>query len=293
MKRIIILTILTILIPAIIVNIFIKDEEIKFEYSKNMTIRVKRTSGIIEEIPFEQYIVGVLAGEMSVSYPLESLKAQAVASRTYAMKKMANNYNNEYDILDNVNNQVYLDNNYLKNVWTDTYIDKINKLKKAVSETSGEYLVYNNKVIEAFFFSTSNGYTENSKDVFGISQPYLKSVSSVWDIDSPSFNSSYILKRFNLEGNLVLKINDYNETGSIKTLSINGKKINGTTFRTTLNLKSTNCTINVAEKTYIKCKGYGHGVGMSQFGAYQMANKGYKYDEILIYYYQGVKINSL
>lgn len=301
MKKVLILTIITILIPTIIVNIFIKDEEIKFEYSKNMTIRIKRSSGKIEVIPFEQYIVGILAGEMSVSYPLEALKAQAVASRTYAMKKMAYNYKNEYDVTDDVNTQVYLDNEYLKSVWKDTYIDKINKLKKAVMETNGEYLTYNNEVIEAFFFSTSSGITENSKDVFGIYQPYLKSVSSSWDKSSPVYNSSYyfnnskILSLFNIsDSSLNIKIINYNNTGSINKIKINNKTISGTEFRQKLGLRSTNCSINVNKtNTNINCKGYGHGVGMSQYGAVGMANSGYKYDDILKHYYQGVKITNL
>ena len=156
-----------------------------------MVIRVKRSNEKIEEVPFEQYIIGVLAGEMPINFDIEALKAQAVASRSYVMKKMAYNKDNEYDVVDTVENQVYLDDNYLKEAWKENYIENINKLKTAVLETKGEYLEYNNEVVEAFFFSTSSGKTENSEEIFGIEASYLKSVDSNWDsIVSPVFTSN-------------------------------------------------------------------------------------------------------
>lgn len=301
MKKLLLLIITIILIPAIIVNIFIKDEEIKFEYKKNMTIRVKKNDGSIKIMPFELYLVGVLAGEMQITYPLEALKAQAVASRTYAMKKMAYNYKQEYDVVDDISHQVYLDFDYLKEVWKDKYYENINKIKTAVVETSGKYIEYKGKVIEAFFFSTSSGNTENSENVFGIPQPYLKSVSSTWDKYSPVyystkiFNDLEVLKNLNIKDS-ELKIENIikNKTGSINKLKINSRYYSGTEFRTMLNLKSTNCDITQKNKiTTIKCRGYGHGVGMSQYGALMMAKEGYDYIEILKHYYQGVEIKNL
>ena len=96
---------------------------------------------------------------MPVSYELEALKAQAVAARTYTLKKMETNKNNQFDIVDNTNDQMYLDNNYLKSVWKENYDSYINKIKQAVNETSGEYLTYDGQIIKAFFFSTSSGKT--------------------------------------------------------------------------------------------------------------------------------------
>ena len=108
MKKILLLTCLIIFIPYIIVSLFIKEENIKFKYSSNMVVRVKKTdSEEVIKIPFEDYIVGVLAGEMPISFEIEALKAQAVASRSYAMYQMTATKDNEYDVLNTTANQVY------------------------------------------------------------------------------------------------------------------------------------------------------------------------------------------
>ena len=109
MKKLIITTLLIIIIPYFVVTLFIKDDQIKFKFVSNMNIRVKKQDNNIISVPFEDYILGVLAGEMPISFELEALKAQAVAARSYAMKKMEQNYNEDYDVVDTVMNQVYLD----------------------------------------------------------------------------------------------------------------------------------------------------------------------------------------
>ena len=180
MKKIILIVLAVIFIPYIIVTIFIKTNDIKFIYTENMNVRVKREStGDIEKVPFEDYVVGVLAGEMPVNFEIEALKAQAVAARTYVMKKMSDNKNKNYDIVDTVQNQVYISEEELKNKWQDKYQERINKIKKAVVDTKGEYLSYNGKVIEAFFFSTSVGKTENSEEVFKEQLPYLLTIKKI------------------------------------------------------------------------------------------------------------------
>lgn len=302
MKKILLFSLIIILIPTIVVNVFIKDEEIKFEYHENMIIRVKRSSGNIEKIPFEDYIVGILAGEMPVSFHSEALKAQAVAARTYAMKKMALNVNNDYDVFDTVANQVYLDIGYLKDAWQDKYVSNINILKTAVLETYGEYLEYKGEVIEAFFFSTSTGKTENSEDIFGTYLPYLRSVDSTWDNISPVYEEKnyYTLKEFydalDLEFSTVLNISvkKTTSTGRIKEIVINNKKFTGSEIAVSLGLRSSYFKIFQDNNTVIiNTKGYGHGVGMSQYGAEAMSENGYTYEQILKYYYQGVEIKKI
>ncbi len=302
MKKILLFSLIIILIPTIVVNVFIKDEEIKFEYHENMIIRVKRSSGNIEKIPFEDYIVGILAGEMPVSFHSEALKAQAVAARTYAMKKMALNVNNDYDVVDTVANQVYLDIGYLKDAWQDKYVSNINILKTAVLETYGEYLEYKGEVIEAFFFSTSTGKTENSEDIFGTYLPYLRSVDSTWDNISPVYEEKnyYTLKEFydalDLEFSTVLNISvkKTTSTGRIKEIVINNKKFTGSEIAVSLGLRSSYFEIFQDNNTVIiNTKGYGHGVGMSQYGAEAMSENGYTYEQILKYYYQGVEIKKI
>lgn len=306
MKKIFYLTLILIGIPTLsVLLIKPKEKEIiekKYMFEKNTKVRVKRVEkNTIETIPLEQYLIGVLSGEMPVSYELEALKAQAVAARTYTLKKMETNKNNQFDIVDNTNDQMYLDNNYLKSVWKENYDNYINKIKQAVNETSGEYLTYDGQIIKAFFFSTSSGKTENCKDVFGENLPYLVSVSSTWDESSPSyldkktFSKKDFYEKLNLpyEDELDIEITR-NDTNSINTITINDNEMKGTDFRYELDLKSTNIDINETDNQIeITSKGFGHGVGLSQFGAQQLALKGYKYDEILKYYYQGTEFKKI
>lgn len=301
MKKILLLTCLIIFIPYIIVNLFIKEEEIKFKYTSNMMVRVKQEDVIIK-VPFEDYIVGVLAGEMPVSFELEALKAQAVAARSYVMKKMQTNIDKEYDVVDTVMNQVYLDDEHLQEVWKEDYTNNINKIKQAVLETFNEYLEYDGKVVDAMFFSTSVGATENSEEVFTSEVPYLRSVVSTWDSISPVYEVNYTFEledfynklNLNYSESLNIELLETTSTGRVKKLKINGVTLEGNTVVSNLKLKSNHFTIKLeGDKVYITTKGYGHGVGMSQYGAQAMALEGYKYDEILKYYYQGVEIKKI
>ena len=303
MKKILLLTCLIIFIPYLVVNLFIRDDEIKFKYTSKMVVRVKQedTNEIIR-VPFEEYIVGVLAGEMPISFDIEALKAQAVAARSYVMKKMEYNKDKDYDVVDTVMNQVYLDDEYLKSVWKEDYTTNINKIKTAVLQTHNEYLEYDGEVIDAMFFSTSVGYTENSEEVFTSKLPYLRSVSSTWDEISPVYEVNYT---FSLEdfynkldipyqSTIKLEIIQTTSTGRIKEIKINDVLFTGSTVVSKLNLKSNHFTIKQNENSVnITTKGYGHGVGMSQYGAQAMALNGYKYSDILKYYYQGTTIKKI
>lgn len=304
MKRIVLVILLIIFIPYFIVTFFIKDDNIKFYYSSNMNIKVKREeTGIIETVPFEEYIVGVLAGEMPSNFEEEALKAQAVAARTYVMKKLNNNFNKDYDVVDTVENQVYISDEELRKTWQDQYQERINKFRKAVVETKGEYLTYNGEVIEALFFSTSVGKTENSEEIFSKKLPYLRSVDSSWDAEvSPVFNDSFefslqeFYERLNIKYNdkISFKIIKTTSTGRIKTVKINGIEFSGSSIFDLLDLRSTFFDINqVGNNVIVNTKGYGHGVGMSQYGAQAMAKKGYNYKDILSYYYQGTKLQKI
>jgi stage II sporulation protein D len=304
MKKILTIILLIIFIPYIIVSIFLNEEEIEFKFTNNMIVRVFRdNTKQTELVPFEEYVTGVLAGEMPVSFNMEALKAQAVAARTYVMKKIEINKNKDYDIIDTVANQVYLDDNYLKAVWKDNYISKINKLKTAIIETEGQYLSYNERVIEAFFFSTSVGMTENSEDIFSTKLPYLRSMKSEWDKEvSPVYSDAFMFnlddfyKRLNLIYTEKIKIQvlKTTSTGRIKSIKINGKTFTGGEIFSKLSIRSTYFSIVQTNNIVtVTTKGYGHGVGMSQYGAEGMARAGYNYEEILKYYYQGVNIEKI
>lgn len=306
MKKVIIFTILLIFIPFFIVTLFGMGDitEIQLKYVSNKTVRVKRLStDKVEEVPLEEYIVGVLAGEMPIDFELEALKAQAVASRSYVLKRMEYNMDNEYDVVDSVLNQVYLDDDYLKETWGNNYTIKINKLRTAVNETYNEYMEYDGEIIDALFFSTSNGYTEDSHLVFNLELPYLKSVESSWDQEvSSAFSSKYtyslqeFYEKLGLEykDKLELEILERSSTNRVLKLKINGQEFEGTTLYNKLGLRSTDFEITqVGSNVVFDMKGYGHGVGMSQYGALGMAKQGYTYDEILKHYYTGVTIKKI
>ena len=303
MKKILHIIFLIIIIPYVIVSLFIYDDEIKFSYTTNMKVRVKRNAtGNIEEVPLEQYVTGVLAGEMPADFSLEALKAQAVAARTYVMKRLSTNKNNKYDVVDTVQNQVYLDEEQQKKNWGNRYTELSNKVKRAVLETKDEYLVYDGKIIDALFFSTSVGVTEDSEDVFPNKVPYLRSVSSTWDAVSPLYDKEYIYtldKFYSLLGlkyqdKVNVEITSKTNTGRIVYLKINGTTFTGWQVCNKLGLKSNYYTITQEGKTVkVVARGYGHGVGMSQYGAEGMAQAGYTYDQILYHYYQGTEIKKI
>ena len=302
MKKLIIVTAVIISIPFFVVEFFKVPEkklkEIELKYLSNIMVRVKRSSGNVESVPLEEYVVGVVAGEMPVSFELEALKAQSVASRTYVMKRLG--WNGEYDVVDTVSNQVYLDNNQLKEKWKDNYVSYINKVRQAVNETSMECLEYDGELIDAMFFSTSNGYTEDSGEFFSTSLPYLKSVDSSYDKevssvfqDSKNISLQEFYERLGLSYQSSLKITDVTRTNSprVKFLKINGKEFSGKDVYYKLGLRSSDFEIElVGSNVVIQTKGYGHGVGMSQYGALGMAKKGYSYWEILMHYYTGTTL---
>ena len=305
MKRIIIFILLLIFIPFFIVLIYNKNyKEIELNYINVRYIRVKRNStNKIEKMPLEEYIVGVLAGEMPINFEMEALKAQAVASRSYALKRMEYNKDKDYDVVDSIMNQVYLDNNYLKDAWGLNYVKNINKLRSAVNSTIDEYLSYDDKVVDAMFFSTSNGYTEDSKSIFDFDAPYLKSVESPWDKDVSSaylttkiMNLTEFYKQLGIpyNKNLNIDIEKRSTTNRILLLKINGYEFKGTDVYGRLSLRSTDFEINLqGDSVSITTKGYGHGVGMSQYGALGMAKAGYTYNEILSHYYQNTTLTKL
>lgn len=300
MKKLLLTSSLIILIPFFIVNFFTAKDEIKFHFVSNDVIRVKdEKTGKVSKIIFEEYIKGVLSAEMGSEFELEALKAQAVAARSYALFKMEKTKNEEYDVVNTVKNQVYLTDEELKEKWKEDYESKINKIKKAVILTKGEYMTYDDQVVEALFFSTSTGMTENSEDIFSAKVPYLRSVSSD-DSLSPvltstkTFSKKEFLSKLNITYNDLIEINVISKTstGRVKKIKINNKEFQGKEIVSLLGLRSNCFEIFIDDDVIIKTKGYGHGVGMSQYGALKMAKDGYSYEEILKHYYTGIKITK-
>lgn len=305
MKQLLLFTILFVVIPFFIVYFFIKEEkEIKIEFKNNVMVRIKRdNSSNIENVDLEKYVMGVVAGEMPIWFHEEALKAQSVAARSYVMKRIEYSKDKNYDVIDTTSNQVYLDDKHLKNAWGTNYIKNKNKIVKSVTETEGECVYYNDKIADTLFFSTSNGFTENSIEVFGFEAPYLKSVESVWDEEvSPVFNDKKEYTRLNFCNTIkilncekiTVDILKTTSTGRILSIKINDKEFKGSELVSLLKLRSNDFEISInIDNVVINTKGYGHGVGMSQYGAMAMAKKGYKYDEILNYYYKETTIKKI
>lgn len=289
----------------IIVNLSIKKvtEPIIMEEGKEpIVIRLlDENTNEITNINLEDYIIGVVAAEMPASFELEALKAQAVAARTFAMYKKETR-NLDYDLIKGVKDQAYKDNKTLLTQWNVNFFTNYLKIRKAVEETQGQVLTYNGEIINAFYFSMSNGYTENCELVFAQDLPYLNSVSSKWDnesLNNYSYTTTFSKEDFcSSLGISCDKIEIQNITRSeanrVLTITINDQTFKGTEVRSKLGLRSTDFDITINESDIIiTTRGYGHGVGMSQYGANGMAQDGYTYEKIVKYYYQNTEITNL
>ncbi len=268
-----------------------KKENIK---KNEITVTVYRNNGKIINLELEEYVLGVVGAEMPASFNIEALKAQAILARTYALKSIKNGKK----LTDTVSTQAYKDNSELQKLWKNDYTKYYEKIKKAVNETKGKVILYNNEYIDAVYHSTSNGKTENSKNVWKNSLPYLVSVDSSWDKNVKSYKKETIFEinefcnilKLDVEETITYEI-IHNETGRVRQITINNKTFSGTEFRNLLKLRSTDFEIEINdEKIKVTTYGYGHGVGMSQYGANEMAKQGYSYIQILKHYYTGVVI---
>jgi stage II sporulation protein D len=258
---------------------------------------------VINILGIEKYLSSVVGSEMPAKWPLEALKAQAIASRTYALKQKGNPI---YDIDSTQKNQVY------NGLESRTY-----KTVRAVRSTRSLVLTYKNKLINALFHSSSGGMTENSQDVWKNEYPYLSSVRD-FDRNNPKlqwkkkFSSGELQKLFpEIGGIKKIEILNITNTGRVKNVKIFGKygsdQISGVDIRKRMNLKSTfmrfkfiedkkyisdndNSNIPIEKTLIVFGQGSGHGVGMSQWGARYMASKGQKAERILKHFYKGVRI---
>lgn len=269
-----------------------KKEEVKEE----IKLALKDTStGEIKNIELEDYIVGVVAGEMPASFNEEALKAQAIASRTYAMYKMKNS-NGTYDLVTDKTNQVYITEDKMKSLWQENFDYYFEKIKKAVYDTKDLIMTYNGNVILSMYFARSNGKTEDAIAVFGSNEEYLKSVESPEEnlTSEVTISKDEFCNKLNISCDAI-NISDVlkSSSGRINSLNINDKTFKGTEIRTLFDLKSTDFDISIGSEIKFVTKGYGHGVGMSQYGANKLAQNGKNYEEILKHYYQNINIEKI
>lgn len=265
-------------------------------------------------LPLEQYVRGVVAAEMPADFELEALKAQAIAARSYIIKRILDENTdhvpvNNALVTDGIAHQVFYTDDKIEALWDpDLYEHYNDKINKAVNETSGIIVTYGGEPIEASYFSTSNGFTENSEDYWQVAKPYLRSVPSPWDIAlSPRFEEKVSVPYETVINKLGLSNQDAQAVvappfivlertagNRIKRAIVGDKTFTGRELREKLGLNSTQFDMalngnHIEFTTY----GYGHGVGMSQWGAQGMALDGSKAEDILKYYYQGVTLNHI
>ncbi|MET3684249.1 stage II sporulation protein D [Alkalibacillus flavidus] len=269
----------------------------------NVVVKVKRTqTDTIDRLPLEDYVTQVVASEIPAEFEPEALKAQALAARTYILNTIAHTEQDAaFHVKDTVDDQVFHSEEELRDMWGVKYSDYMNKIETAVKATEGEVITYDGEPITAAFFSTSNGYTENAEDYWQNEIPYLKSVSSPWDQASPAFTDQEIFtyddisNLLNLDSSL-FKVEDISrtESGRVASITINHQSYTGREIREQLGLRSNDFTIETTgEHVIFTTNGYGHGVGMSQYGANGMAKEGYTYSDIINHYYQNVTIEPL
>lgn len=294
-------------------------QQVKIE-TKGPNIRVlNHTTGKIERLPLEEYLVGVVAAEMPALFEPEALKAQAVAARTYAFKKMEQakkkpnpEHPNADVCTDPTHCQAWAPQDVLREKWgMIKYAMNYRKIVQAVNATSGVVLVYEGRLIDPVYHSTSVGQTENSGDVWQMDVPYLKSVPSPGDKESPKFQTTVTLTlaqvdqalgttlaavpaaRLNKASEGVLKVLEKTPTGRVRTIQAGTKKYSGEDFRRRLGLNSSKFQWQAeGDKITFTVTGYGHGVGMSQYGANAMAKQGKTYKEILQHYYSGTELRK-
>ncbi len=261
------------------------------------------TLTVINDVPLEEYVMGVLAGEVSPQWPLEALKAQAIAARTFALlKRQSRTKGEEYDLDNSETNQMY----------QGTGLVNAN-IQSAVLETRGQVLIYKNSPVEAFFHSNCGGRTSKASDVWGRDLPYLQSVSCPYCRKGPHFRWATkiliqdLVRKLRKSGLAVgdivrLKGLERDESERFRLVEIMDadgryKTLKAIEFRKAVGsdlIRSTDFTAVVEGNAVVfNGKGCGHGVGLCQEGAYGMAMRGYNAFEILRHYYRGIMIEKL
>lgn len=281
-------------------------------------------TGQIETLPLEEYVTGVIAAEMPADFEFEALKAQAIAARTFIVRRLMANDTSGVPtegkgaiVTDTINHQAYISKDTLEKEWKQKGKEaQLEKLMRAAQTSRNMVMTYQGKPITASFFSTSNGYTENSEEYWTEAIPYLRSVPSPWDTKiAPRYKASVTLSQKEFlhklglsnrsipalaTGNSKLSIDSLihiisTTTGHrIKELNIDGTSFSGREVREKLGLRSSQFTWTLSgNDIVVTTYGYGHGVGMSQWGANGMAQEGHTATQILKHYYTSIQFQQV
>lgn len=294
-----------------------QDEKLGPDITNEGTTPIKKVKiynyaeSCVQTLDITEYLIGVLAAEMPASYRIEALKAQAVAARTYLASKQTAKGCARYEKCDictySGHCQGYMSKEKRKKRWGDKFETYEEKLSKAVTETQDLVLTYNGKLISAMYHDSSLYSTEDSQAVYGSAQAYLVSVETPEQPNQVSKKVSYLITDFiNLVNkeypgstltpeNFVkqFKIGETTPSGRVASVQLGKLEVDGSDFRGVVGLRSTEFYFKIIADTVIfTTNGYGHGLGMSQVGANEMAKQGSNYKEILLHYYTGVKLEK-
>ena len=285
----------------------------KYNYNKYGTITLlHKKTGAIEQVNLDDYLCNVVSAEMPATFEQEALKAQAIVARTYTIYKILNKKHDNADICDDSTCcQAWISKEDRLERWEESQRENNwEKISKAVNDTSGKIVTYENKPIDAFFHSNSGGITEIPVNVWGGTEyPYLQSVETSGEDAYTQYSSEVILSQEELLNKLKvkyadisidftnpddIKILEYTESTRVKTVKFGNHEISGVEARSLFGLKSTNFEITREnDKIKFSVKGYGHGVGMSQTGADSMAKQGSSAEDIIKHFYTGVEITEV
>ena len=276
------------------------------------TITVRQNDGTVETLSLGDYLWRVVAAEMPASFEEEALKAQCVAARTYAMRRMANPPQAHPDAAvctDHTCCQAYITPEAAAANWGERADYYTAKIKNAVSGTDGVVALYDGALIDAVFFSSAAGRTVDAVEVWGNSVPYLTGVDSPEGEEVPNWRSTVTVtpQEFRqtfqaahpeavLEGDPSgwFGTPELDSAGGVRSLTVGGITVSGGEMRTLFSLRSTHFTISATEaEITFSVTGYGHGVGMSQYGANALAKEGKTYEEILQWYYTGITLDTI
>lgn len=284
-----------------------------YDLPKQSDIRitlVSRTEGRVYRFGLEEYLIGVVAAEMPARFELEALKAQAVAARTLAVRRMKRfggqgcQHFPYADICDDPNeHQAWLSEKSLRKRWPGwSFYRYYHQVRRAVQETSGIIMIYQSHPIDAVFHSTCGGATASAKDIWNNEIPYLARVKCDFDKHSPRYYNTFFFtwadleRRFKVPRALFKNIRTKSVTasGRVSSLSLGRQLIKGTEFRSKLGLTSTCFSWKTTDSGLsFSVTGYGHGVGLCQYGADGLAKKGWRFHQILKYYYRGISFSRI
>lgn len=302
-------------LPALLVRGCTGGREPPKAQEQGPEVRLQIEPGKIVSLPLEEYLIGVVAAEMPASFHLEALKAQAVAARTYTLRRLdEKNRDKEHSetqlCADPSHCQAWISRAEMRKKWGfwrfGYYYERISA---AVRATAGEVLIYQGELIDPVYHaSCGGGGTEDAAEVWGYNVPYLQGVPCTWDPlhrTQPVFTSyafAYVIAKLGVKEKAVpaaqglnglIQVVERTRSGRVKTVQIGGEFYRGVDLRKKLGLRSTDFTIETrGDRLIFETRGYGHAVGLCQYGAQGLALQGVNYRKILTYYYRGIQLKN-